>query len=95
MEPTGIEPVTSCLQNIWARARFPHHMRTSAEKSAWGTDLSQRFRTWYGPNLERKHGEVTPAGHSGTLPVNNSQSMGELCPILAAWFTALQSCSRK
>jgi hypothetical protein len=27
-----------------------------------GTDLSQHFRTCYGPNLERKHGEVTPVG---------------------------------
>ncbi len=59
MEPTGIEPVTSCLQNIWSNPLFPHYMRTSAEQSARGTHLSQHFRTWYGLNLEREHGEVT------------------------------------
>ena len=51
------DPLISRCLSIWARTRFPHHTRTSAEKSARGTDLSQRFRLWYGPNLERKHGE--------------------------------------
>ncbi len=36
MEPTGIEPVTSCLQNICGNPRFPHQVRPFAEKSAWG-----------------------------------------------------------
>ena len=66
MEPTGIEPVTSCLQNICGNPRFPHQIRTFAEKFAWGADLPQHFHTYYGG----EPGEETWRGHIGGPPVS-------------------------
>ena len=65
MEPTGIEPVTSCLQSFCGNPRFPHQMRTFAAKSAWGADLSHHFRTYYGG----EPGEGTWRGPGG-LPAS-------------------------
>ncbi len=52
--------VTTCLQSICGNPRFPHHLRTFAQKSAWGADLPQHFRSWYGG----EPGEETWRGHA-------------------------------